>query len=108
MCPQNYEKILCRRRGAQGHQDFNWKKDGPQFLCIRNGYDVFVKKTVLKDYFDHYGPGSTTGGWAHYSCKLILHLLGGEDGALALKRAQRNIGVEGLLQESTILAVIGK
>ena len=89
-------------------EHFYWKKENQQSLCIRAGYDVFVKQTVLKDYLDHFGPGSQTGDWATYSWKLVLHLLGGEDGAVALKRAQRNIGAEAILQESTIMALMGK
>ena len=37
----------------------------------------------------------------------MLHLLGDEDNAIVLKRKQANIGVDALLRESTIQAVIG-
>ena len=37
----------------------------------------------------------------------MLHLLGDEDNAIVLKRKQANIGLDALLRESTIQAVIG-
>ena len=91
---------------------FPWKKDRPGALSIRPGYQVFVDKTILRDYLDQFGPGCPSGGWSVYAWKLLLHLIGGEDPAFEIKSAFKDAdykgGIETILKESTLLAVIGK
>ena len=72
---------------------------------MRQGYDVYVKRDRLLDLHHDFGP-DTSHGWRTYAWKLMLHLLGDEDNAIVLKRKQANIGVDAVLRESTIQAVI--
>ena len=85
---------------------FPWKIEKPGAVCIRSGYQVFVEKTVLRDYLDQFGPECPNGGWSLYAWKLLLHLIGGEERAFEIKSAFKDAdckeGMETILKESTL------
>ncbi|GAU97126.1 hypothetical protein RvY_08479 [Ramazzottius varieornatus] len=88
---------------------FYWKKQTPGSQQIRSGYDVWIKKTVLADLVQHYGPKAVcpNNGWPKYTWKLVLHMLGGEESVFATKPLKKKIGADVILKEPAILAVIG-
>ena len=86
---------------------FYWKQQTEDSLQIRKGYQVFVKRDRLLDLHNDFGPDSSY-HWRAYAWKLVLHLLGDEDGAILLKKKQQNLGVDAFLRETTIQAVIGE
>lgn len=85
-----------------------WKKPSPNSLQIRSGYDVYIKKPILRDLMEYYGPDSVSrSGWFGYGWQLILHMLGGDEQLVTMKTLLRGVGVDQLLKEPAILAAMG-
>ncbi|GAU90026.1 hypothetical protein RvY_02505 [Ramazzottius varieornatus] len=85
-----------------------WKKPTPNSLQLRPGCDVYIKRPVLQDVMEHYGPQSISRNWWYgYGWRLILHMHGGEDAVIKIKTLLKGVGVDQLLKEPAILAVMG-
>ncbi|GAV01123.1 hypothetical protein RvY_11882 [Ramazzottius varieornatus] len=86
-----------------------WKNPTPNSLQLRPGYDVYIKRPVLQDLMEHYGPRSISrNGWYGYRWRLILHMLGGEDAVIKIKTLLKGVGVDQLLKEPAILTVMDR
>lgn len=80
--------------------------DPARQIDLRDGYGIYIYRTILQDLTRRYGPNTASGNASLYIWKILEHLVGNLDGILRTKTT--GVGIDGMLGDSVIRGVVGK
>lgn len=87
--------------------DFYWRHAGPDREALREGSNVYVKKSVLDELRTSSFSSGSLIAWKSYAWNLTLHLLGDLEGIGARKLSPDKLCIENALDEDTINVLVG-